>query len=773
MATASTITTPGAGLDEAAHRAFWDGVDHAYIPAPSLNVPAGLKLHTAADAEVDPITFEVVRHSLWNTNLEHGSVLANLAVSPILLETRDFQTAILSESGELLFFGPYLQYLGGFMDMVVHNIIEKHGERVRPGDMWLSNDPWVGTAHQPDVNVMCPVFIDDELFCWVANNAHQNDVGGTLAGSFCPNAVDIYFDPPCFPPMRIVKNDEIDPELEALYKRQSRTPVNVALDLRASVAGNHAARDRIIRLVEKYGKETVKGVMRGVLDASQLFFEDILATIPDGEWRERAYQEVAVVGDRGAYRIETRMRKEGNRLTVTNEGTDPEVGAINLPFAALRGTMLATINVLAVPEQMGVIGGAARQVDFDPIPGTITCPDYGVAVSPAGIFATELAMAMSNALITRMLLCSDDPAVRSKALSTTPAQWHIHIHAGTNQRGTYYVGPMLDAMIGTTGATASADGSFANGVWWIPEGRGPSVEVYERDWPMLYLSRREDPDSGGAGRRRGGNGGSVTYMPHNGEMAAGLYTSEGIPKSSGILGGSPGNPGLTRLKSGTDARERFARGELPGAIDELNGDETPCYGKGEALILDNDSVLEWNWGGSAGYGDPVAREPERVAADVVSGAVTVVEAAHQYGVVVSDDGALDVDATDTRRTELRKARLKAAGVDGDLKPLGSFRLPEKGIAIGEDIYIDRDGGAYQCAHCGEQVGSLAGHAKEMMAVHQHPIADIGTHFHDPASYVDDEIVWREFFCPGCATRLASEICRPDDEVLVEIKLAAQ
>ena len=64
-----------------------------------------------------------------------------------------------------------------------------------PGDMWLVNDPWIGTAHQPDVNLMCPVFIDDELFCWVANNAHQNDVGGSLPGSFCPNAEDIYFDP--------------------------------------------------------------------------------------------------------------------------------------------------------------------------------------------------------------------------------------------------------------------------------------------------------------------------------------------------------------------------------------------------------------------------------------------------------------------------------------------------------------------------------------------------------------------------------------------------
>jgi N-methylhydantoinase B len=766
MATTVQIPERPALRDEEEHRRFWDGVSHAFIPAPTMRVPEGLKLHTTGAEDVDPITFEVIRHSLWNTNQEHGSVLSNLAVSPILLETRDFQTAILSETGELLFFGPYLQYLAGFMDMVVHYIVEEHGQRIRPGDMWISNDPWIGTAHQPDVNLLCPVFVDDELFCWVGNNAHQNDVGGTLPGSFCPNAQDIYFDPICIPPLRIVKDDEIDPEIEALYRRQSRTPVSLALDLRASVAGNHAARERILRLVDKYGKDCVKGVMRGVLDASQSSFGELLQTIPDGEWAERCYQEVAVTGDRGAYRVELHVRKQGDRLTVTNEGTDPEVGAINLPFAALRGTTLAAINVLAVPEQMGVIGGAARQVEFEPVPGTLTCPDYGVAVSPAGIFATELGMAMANSIITKMLLCSNDADVRGKALATTPAQWHIHIHAGTNQRGVYYVGPMLDAMVGTTGAMAHADGTFANGVWWIPEGRGPNVEAYERDWPVLYLYRREDPDSGGAGRSRGGNGGRLAYMPHNGEMAAGLYTSEGIPKAPGILGATPGNPGLTRLIRGSDVRDQFAAGKLAASVDELGGEEVPCYGKGEPLVLDDSSVLEYNWGGAAGYGDPLLRDPQRVFGDVAAGVVSAADAEHQYGVLVAD-GRLDADATERRRAELRRERLNAAGIDRD--PAAVDASPPGGaVVIGEDIWIDRD--AYHCAHCGEEIGALSEHPKQRLAVRERPLQELGARFHDPATYVDDEIVWREFLCPGCGTRLATEVARPSDDVLVDIRL---
>ena len=769
---ATTVPVPGRKQieNEEEHRAFWDGTAHAFIPGSELRVPEGLKLHTAADEDVDPITFEVVRHSLWNTNQEHGSVLANLAVSPIILETRDFQTAILAENGELLFFGPYLQYLGGFMDMVVHYIIEHHGERIAPGDMWLVNDPWIGTAHQPDVNVMCPVFVDDELFCWVANNAHQNDVGGSLPGSFCPNAEDIYFDPACITPIRIVKEDRIDPELEALYRRQSRTPVSLALDLRASVAGNHAARERILRLVDKYGKETVKGVMRGVLDASQSSFKELLSTIPDGEWAERCYQEVAVSGDRGAYRVELHIRKEGDRLIVSNQGTDPEVGAINLPFAALRGTTLATVNVLAIPEHMGVIGGAARQVEFEPVPGTLTCPDYGVAVSPAGIFATELGIAMANSVLTKMLLCSSDEEVRGKALATTPAQWHIHINAGTNQRGVYYVGPMLDAMIGTTGATCRADGTFANGIWWIPEGRGPNVEAYERDWPILYLYRREDTDSGGAGRWRGGNGGRLGYISHRGEIATALYTSEGIPKAPGIFGGTGGNPGLTRLINGSDVREQFAAGKLPGSVDDVSGEEVTCYGKGEPLPLDDASVMEYNWGGAAGYGDPLLREPERVFGDVAAGVVSAADAERQYAVIVRD-GRLDEDATTERRAERRRERLSAAGVDREPAELDASP-PEDDLLIGDDIWVDRSGDAYRCAHCGAELGGLTEHPKQSLVVRESPVEEIGERFHDPRVWVDADFVFRELFCPGCATRLATEIARPDDEVLVDIRLGS-
>ncbi|MCW3004038.1 MAG: hypothetical protein JWQ20_3336 [Conexibacter sp.] len=761
----STFNTTDA---EEEHRRYWNGIDRSYIPTGELRVPEGLKLYDEAEKDIDPITFEVVRHSLWNANEEHGSIITNLAVSPITLETRDFQTAIITPQGEILFFGPYLQYLAGFMDMVVKFITEQRGSEIRPGDMWLVNDPWIGTAHQPDVNLLCPVFVGDELFCWVANNVHQNDIGGTVPGSFCTNAQDPFWDPVSIPPCRIVRDNEIQRDIEDFYRRQSRTPVNIALDLRACIAGNNSARDRILGMVKRYGASTVRGVMDGLLDASQTAFSTLLETIPDGEWHERCYQEVAITGDRGSYKVELQLRKDGDRLTFSNRGTDPQIGAINITFGAFRGTTLATLNVLALAEQMGVIGGAARQVDYEPESGTLTCCDYGVAVSPAGVYSTELMMAMANAVVTKMLLCSRSEAVRAKALASTPGQWHLHIHAGDNQRGAYYVGPMLDAIIGTTGATATGDGEFANGVWWIPEGRGPNVESYERDWPILYLYRREDSDSGGAGRFRGGNGGRIGYIPHGGAMGVGVYGSEGLPKSPGILGALPGSVGETRLLLGSDIRAQFSAGNLPSTIDDLAGEHSPTYGKGEPLIVDDNSVMEWNWGGSAGYGDPLTREPARVAADVAARKVGAETALSEYGVVITDE-AVDEGATVARREELRRARLSAAGIDRDPAPR-EYNVPDGTFVIGEDIAVDTEGGHYRCAHCGEELGSLGGHARERVAVWAHPIEEIGPRFTDPSQQIDQVLEYREVLCAGCGHRFGTEIARAEDELVIDFQI---
>src|SRR5437870_4898922 len=210
---------------------IWDGVQRGYIPGETLRIPDTLKLHTGI-VDVDPVTFEVIRYSLMNTNLEHGQTIQRLAVSPVTMITRDFQPSIITESGDLVLLGPYLQYFSNAQALTIKWILENRSENpgIEQADMFVSNAPYVGTPHQPDTIVAAPVFVGDELFCWVANVMHQADVGGSLPGSFWVGPTDVFPDPPPFPPFKLVSRGEVRGDLEEMFLRQSRLPANAHMD---------------------------------------------------------------------------------------------------------------------------------------------------------------------------------------------------------------------------------------------------------------------------------------------------------------------------------------------------------------------------------------------------------------------------------------------------------------------------------------------------------------------------------------------------------------
>ncbi|HEV7828332.1 MAG TPA: hydantoinase B/oxoprolinase family protein, partial [Pseudonocardiaceae bacterium] len=360
---------------------IWDGVQRGYIPGETLRIPDTLKLHTGT-ADVDPVTFEVIRYSLMNTNLEHGQTIQRLAVSPVTMITRDFQPSITTESGDLVFLGPYLQYFSNAQALTIKWILENRAENpgIEPGDMFVSNDPYVGTPHQPDTIVAAPVFVGDELFCWVANVLHHADVGGSVMGSFCVDATDIFADPPAFPPFKLVSRGEVRRDLEEMFLRQSRVPTNVHMDLRAAISANRVAVGRIAALVDRYGAVAVKAVMNRVLDAGERTVAQRLSKIPDGRWSHRLYAEAAHTGDTGLYSYQITVRKQGEHLYVDNAGTDPQTGSINVTYAGFTGAFLAALTASLTADLAGAYGGVYRRVHFQPVPGTLSCADFPAAV---------------------------------------------------------------------------------------------------------------------------------------------------------------------------------------------------------------------------------------------------------------------------------------------------------------------------------------------------------------------------------------------------------
>ncbi|MGA1518512.1 MAG: hydantoinase B/oxoprolinase family protein, partial [Burkholderiaceae bacterium] len=351
----------------------FDGRQSGYVPPAKLSISPKLKLQQKAATKLDPITFEVIRHSLWNINEEHGATIQRLSGSPVAMYALDLNPSILTEDGEFVFFGPYMQYMSGVTDTQVKWILENRSDNpgIQDGDMFLANDPWVGAAHQQDVMLICPVFHEGALFCWVTNCLHQYDIGGITPSSFCMAAENAYEEGLLIPPVKIVERGEIRRDIEELYLRASRKPDAVALDFRAQLAGNLTAKDRMHKLLKRYGAEVVKAVMRKILDDGERAFLEKMKRLPDGTWRDRTYVECCRPGDRQTHRVQLTLHKRGNTLIFENEGTALQDGAMNATYSGWRGSIMVALNQLLCWDQYFAIGGALRHVQFDSTPGTM------------------------------------------------------------------------------------------------------------------------------------------------------------------------------------------------------------------------------------------------------------------------------------------------------------------------------------------------------------------------------------------------------------------
>jgi N-methylhydantoinase B len=641
----------------------WDGVNQSYIPPTPLQIDPAVKLHTEAADEVDGVDYEVLRHALWNVNDEHGVTIEKVSGSPFASNAHDFNTVILTEDGEYVFFGPHIQYFSGAMDMPIKWTLEKLGGRpgISEGDMFLSNDPWVGASHQSDVQLTCPVFWEGRIFCWVANALHQYDIGGNTPGSFCADAETVFDEPVPIPPLKMVEADQIRPDLERMYLRHSRQPQLVALDLRAQMAGNIVARNRIHAFIERYGPRTVKAVMHKIISDGEESFVRRLRQIPDGTWRAVGYLEAALPGDRGVYQVTMNVRKEGNLLTFDNKGSHKAVGAVNSTFSGWRAGIISILNPYLCYDQLYSTGGMLRHLRFEPEVGTINCPSFPASVTNSQI-ANVFGGALANAALGKMMLSA--PELRNEAFAVGGSSvFPLSAIGGIDQWGNEFGTGFLDPLAGAVGAFPSRDGVDTGGSFYEPKTIIGNVEQIEQMFPVLYLYRREQPDSGGAGKFRGGNGGAFAVVAHGVETIFHAPSAAGcaVPTSLGLSGGAPGCTNNFRMLRESDVRARFENGDMPQRIEEFDGHEQLVQPKERGMTQGLDDIWEVRWCAGAGYGDPLERDPQMVLADVVHGRVSRETATAVYGVTFTDraEGVeVDGDATVRRREEARSGRLE-------------------------------------------------------------------------------------------------------------------
>ncbi|MDV7134533.1 hydantoinase B/oxoprolinase family protein [Williamsia muralis] len=738
------------------------------VDALARSLPPSLPVHTVTQEQIDqldPLTYEVIRHRLWSVTDEMGDALKRMSGSPIVTDANDFDFAVSDELGQEVQVGLYNTMLVGAVDLAIYWTLQHRSTNpgITEGDMFLCNDPWVGGGlHQSDVMVYQPVFYDGMLFGWTSAICHEPDLGGSGLGSFDPAAKDVFSESLPTPPIKVVRDFQLQRDVADVWVRRSRVPMLVGLDLRAKIGANSVGRERLLAVIEQYGADTVKAVMKRMMADAESRLRAKLTDLPDGTWHATGYQDQSSVGDREVHKITLAMTKQDNHLSFDFTGTDPQTGVINCTYAGMRGgVMLALLPILAgdIPWSAG---GLMRCFDLIAEEGTINNATFPAAVSRGPIGPAWLTGNLVAECLAQML--DRHIELGKNVMASCCGTWDTAVVAGLDERGEQpvpFLNILMEPMSGGYGGRPVADGMDTGGLFCIPMGRIPDTEMTEFLYPLLTLWRKEEPDSGGPGRHRGGVSASLAVTPYGTSLPMGLiFASAGkaVAQNSGLAGGLPGNTGLEILARNSGITELLASGAIPGSLDDLGANKEigACYAES---YLAPGEVLYMHWQGGGGYGDPLRRDPESVALDVRNGKVTVDGAAVGYGVVVKD-GELDTDATEQHRAALKDERRERSdvptGQESTLDLTRARRLDDNlvEVTIGDARVVG-------CAHCGRLLGDTKT-GQLSLALYEGPSHTAGPQVtSDPAEYVDTPVVFRQQCCPGCWTAVYSGIVPAD------------
>lgn len=728
------------------------------------SLPSSLDVHSVTQDQVDaldPLTYEVIRHRLWSVTDEMGEALKRMSGSPIVTDANDFDFAISDELGQEVQVGLYNTMLVGAVDLAIYWTLRNRAANpgIEAGDMFLCNDPWVGGGlHQNDVIVYQPVFHDGKLFAWTSAIAHQPDLGGVGLGSFSPAAEDVFSESLPTPPVKVVRDGRLQRDVADLWVRRSRVPMLVGLDLRAKIGANNVGAERLHALIEQYGPDTVKAVMKRMMSDAESRLRDKLSALPDGSWSATGYQDQSHEGDRGLHKITVTTTKTGDHLTFDFTGTDPQAGVINCTYAGMRGgVMLALLPILAgdIPWSAG---GLMRCFDLVTEEGTLNNATFPAAVGRGPIGPAWLTGNLIAECLAQML--DRDLALGKSVQATCCGTWDTAVIAGLDERGEApapFLSIIMEPMAGGYGARPDADGIDTGGLFCIPMGRVPDVEMTEFLYPVLTLWRREVPDSGGPGRHRGGLGASIAMTPHGTSVPMGLVLAsagKAVAQNGGLAGGHPGNSGLDVVARQSPVAALFASGRMPSTMDELGSSLEPGQNYASSYLAPGE-VFAMTWQGGGGYGDPLLRDPSAVARDLREAKITPSAALDVYGVVIRD-GVVDKAETTAERSRQHSVRRARSAVPGP--SLGKTDLT--GARRLDDNLVEPANGGLGCGHCGEVLRTAEG--EPAVAVYEGPPTEAGPQIiATAADYVDAPVVFRQYCCPSCWTAVYSGVVPAD------------
>jgi N-methylhydantoinase B len=581
-----------------------------------------------APVSVDPITLDILESALRNARHEMDAVLFRTAMSPGIREQHDEFPLIADRKGRMVV-GQFGSFINGFL--------RQYEGSVEPGDIFLISDPYRcegAISHANDWLVLLPIYHGpagaQRLVAWSAMFGHMTDVGGKVPGSLPTDATTIFEEGVTIPPVKVYRAGVRQEDVLELAFNQSRLPHWNRADFNAIVAACRTAERRVLEMCERFGVDVFVSALEAALARNRRAMAQLIArTVP----AERLVFEDYVCDDGrgyGPYKLRCSMWREGERVILDWEGTDPQSeSSINFYLNENMFKMFFGIYMIMVFDPQILFNDGFYDLVEVRIPeGSLLRPRYPAALSCRTHTLGRVFDVLGGLLGQRQpeFLCA-------AGFSSSP---HL-MYSGHRASGEWF--QLFQIGFGGIPARPMGDGPDGHSLW--PGFTNVPNEFLEAYFPMRIERYETVPDSGGAGRYRGGNGVATVYaFLEHGQIS--IHDDRWFTVPWGVNGGAPGERGHKRL-----VRADGSTAMLPAKCDRID-------------VHPGDQLHYVTWGGG-GWGDPLERDPALAERDVAAGLVTR-DGARRFGVVIDDAGRLDTAATEALRTAMRAER----------RPLGLF-----------------------------------------------------------------------------------------------------
>lgn len=548
---------------------------------------------------VDPVTVEIIRNALTSAAEDMNATLIRSAYSMIIYEGGDCVVALLDRHHQILGQSAGLPLFLGNIETCSRAVEERHGRDVwRDGDVWILNDAYLAGTHLNDVTIFAPIFVDGVLAGFSATRAHWMDMGGKDVGASM-DSTDIFQEGFRMGPVRLVE-DGRETAVVDLIQTNTRFPYQTLGDMHAMIAAMRMGAIRMQELVRRYGLDTLEAARDEIFRQTEELELERVREIPDG-----VYSASGVLDDDGVRRgvpvpIALTVTVRGDRIEFdVTESADQTTGPVNCGAAQAVSALRVGYKILVSPDSNSN-GGSFRPLTVKVREGSVLG-----AVAPAACqwYFSHLGLLID--MVSRALA----PALPDRVAAASHGDSMIITTAGFDPRvGRNWVS--MEATLGGWGAWEGSDGESAlinnvNGSL-----KDLPIEMVETKFPLRVREYGIRPDSGGAGRWRGGNG-VVREYEFLADAALGLWFERSQTPPWGLFEGGPG-AGPTVVIN-------------PGRSDEVR------TLKVNARPVRRGDVVRLEVSGGGGYGDPALRDPDAVANDVANGHLSAAHAAATYG----------------------------------------------------------------------------------------------------------------------------------------------